>query len=258
MGFYKAFGVEHSTEAGPAKAGVFIPLTTLFVADIHKEAELQDLTIGHILEDKAKQIAQTLTRNQDGDWVDTLTYSIREMMRNTVEHSESETIEYCAQYWPSKRLVEIALFDKGTGIKKSLSQNPCLEIDSDEDALQRALQPGISSKMYKGITPKNDAWQHSGYGLYMGNRICRNGGNFLIMSDNNAVFQDNEIKDTMQCHYNGTAIRLRIDTSTITKYSNMLSMYGREGNALAKEHAGDDVINPSIAATRLTKDFPQI
>lgn len=260
MGFFKAFGLEHGNKPGEASgSSTYIPLTILEVTEIQREADLQGINIGDVLEGKSKLIAQILTREKKGNLVDTLTYSIREIMRNVVEHSESKVIEYCAQYWPTKNLVEVAVLDIGTGIQKGLSTNPYLDIKSERDALQLALQPGISGKMYKGIPErKYDAWQNSGYGLYMTNRICRNGGNFLIISNNSSVFLHENGKDDIECNYKGTALRLRIDTSKVTKCSDMLMKYRQEGESLAKEYSGEDAIKPSVASTRLTRDFQSI
>ncbi|PHR58140.1 MAG: hypothetical protein COA44_04355 [Arcobacter sp.] len=260
MGFFKAFGLEHGNEPGEAKgSSTYIPLTILEVSEIQREADLQGVNIGDILEDKSKLIAQILTREKRGDLVDTLTFSMREIMRNIVEHSESEIIEYCAQYWPTKNLVEVAILDTGIGIQKGLSKNPYLDINSERDALLLALQPGISGKMYKGIPErKNDAWQNSGYGLYMTNRICRNGGDFLIISNDSSIFLHGKNKDSITCNYKGTALRLRIDTSKITKCSSMLMKYHNEGESIAKKDSGADAITPSIASTRLTRDFQNV
>ena len=260
MGFFKAFGLDHDKEPGEATgSSTYIPLTILNVTDIQQEADLSGSHIGDILEEKSKVIAQILTREKKGDLVDTLTFSIREIMRNVVEHSESEIIEYCAQYWPTKNLVEVAILDTGTGIKQGLSTNPYLSISSERDALQLALQPGISGKMYKGIKErKNDDWQNSGFGLYMTNRICRNGGSFLIISNDSSVFLSQKGKEDIECNYIGTALRLRIDTSSITKYSKMLASYRTEGYALAKQYSGEDAIKPSVASTMLVRDFQPI
>jgi len=260
MGFFKAFGLEHGNKPGEASgSSTYIPLTILQVSEIQREADLQGINIGDVLEKKSKLIAQMLTQEKWGDLVDTLTFSIREIMRNVVEHSESDIIEYCAQYWPTKNLVEVAILDTGTGIQKGLSTNPYLKISNERDALHLALQPGVSGKMYKGVPErKHDEWQNSGFGLYMTNRICRNGGDFLIISNDSSIFLYSGGKQDIECNYSGTALRLRIDTSKITKYSSMLAQYRQEGSALAKEYAGEDAIEPSVASTRLARDFQSI
>jgi hypothetical protein len=257
MGFFSAFGLNFGNKPGEAKgSNTYLPLTILNVSELEKEAIISFCHIGDILEEKSKLIARLLTRQDSGDLVDTLTFSIREIMRNVVEHSNSEIIEYCAQYWPTKNLVEVAILDTGDGIKKGLSSNPYLNLTSERDAIHYALLPGISGKMYKGIIKrKNDNWQNSGFGLYMTSRICRNGGSFFLVSNDKGIFLEDKSKKDFDCNYQGTALRLRINTKKIDSYSKMLEKYKNEGDAAAKNFAGDAAIEPSVASTMLARDF---
>lgn len=217
MGFFRAFGLKFGNEPGEASgSSTYLPLTILNVADLQQEAADSYDHVGNIIEAKSEQIAKILTRQESGDLVDTLTFSIREILRNVVEHSESEIIEYCAQYWPTKNLVELAVLDTGNGIMHGLSTNPYLNINNERDALHLAMLPGVSGKMYKGVKKrKHDEWQNSGFGLYMTSRICRNGGDFFIVSNDKSIFLDHTSKKDLECKYKGTALRLRIDTSNI-------------------------------------------
>lgn len=260
MGFFRAFGLEHGKEPGEATgSSTYIPLTILKVSDIKSEAAKFGEHIGDVLEAKSKRIATILTRQQSGDLVDTLTFSIREIMRNVVEHSHSDVIEYCAQYWPTKHLVEVAVLDTGTGIYEGLRSNPYLEMSNERDAVHLALLPGVSGKMYKGVKErKHDEWQNSGFGLYMTNRICRNGGDFFICSNDSSVLLASGKKEDIECTYKGTALRLRIDTNSITTYKDMLARFRKEGYEIAKQFAGEDAIKPSIASTMLARDFQEI
>ncbi|OIN95023.1 MAG: hypothetical protein AUJ48_04055 [Deltaproteobacteria bacterium CG1_02_45_11] len=260
MGFYKAFGLQHGKEPGEATgSSTYIPLTILKVEDIKKEAALGGEHVGDVLEGKSKQIAQMLVQQAKGNLVDTLTFSIREIMRNVVEHSESDIIEYCAQYWPTKNLVEVAVLDTGNGIRKGIETNPYLEIESERDALHLSLLPGVSGKMYKGVKErKHDEWQNSGFGLYMTSRICRNGGSFFIVSNDSSVLLTSNGKRDIECDYKGTALRLQIDTSSITDYKDMLTKFRNEGYETAKRFSGDDAIQPSVASTMLARDFQDI
>jgi hypothetical protein len=257
MGFFKAFGLNFGNEPGQAPgSSTYLPLTILNVADLKKEATDSFSHIGDIIEAKAERIAKLLVRQNSGDLVDTLTFSIREIMRNVVEHSDSLIIEYCAQYWPTKNLVEVAILDVGRGIKYGLSTNPYLNIKDERDALHLALLPGVSGKMYKGVKRRQyDDWQNSGFGLYMTSRICRNGGSFFIVSNDRSILLNGSSKEDMECNYHGTALRLRIDTSKITTYSDMLTKYKEEGYEAAKTLSGDDAIEPSVASTMLARYF---
>ncbi|WP_204807545.1 hypothetical protein [Aeromonas veronii] len=257
MGFFRAFGLKFGNEPGEASgSSTYLPLTILQVKELQEEANIAYDHVGNIIESKSERIARILTRQESGDLVDTLTFSIREILRNVVEHSGSEIIEYCAQYWPSKNLVEFAVLDTGHGIMHGLSANPFLNMKDERDALHLALLPGVSGKMYKGVKRrKNDEWQNSGFGLYMTSRICRNGGDFFIASNDRSVFLDSRSKKDLECRYKGVALRLRINTSNISTYSDMLARYRDEGFAAAKKFSGQDAIEPSVASTMLARDF---
>jgi hypothetical protein len=257
MGFFKAFGLEFGKEPGEASgSSTYIPLTILKVEDIVNQALQEYEEPGAIIERHAEKIAKILTRCDRGDLVDALTFSIREVMRNIVEHSGSSFIEYCAQYWPTKNLVEVAILDGGNGIKYGLSPNPYLEIQTERDALHMAMLPGVSGKMYKGVKRQsNNVWQNSGYGLYMTSRICRNGGDFFIVSNDACLLLSSDSKEDLKVNSKGTSLRLRIDTTKIENYSGMLSKFRREGAAVAKELSGFDAIEPSVASTMLMRDF---
>ncbi len=95
-----------------------------------------------------------------------------------------------AIHQPHKKQAEIGILDVGVGIRNSLSKNPHLTLESDRDALNLALMPGISGKMFKGVVRNAydyDPWQNSGYGLYAVSRLCGLGGKFLIGSGDAAL-----------------------------------------------------------------------
>lgn len=127
-----------------------------------------------------------------------------------------EEIWYCAQYWPTFDLVELAIMDEGIGIKESLLSNSAYQnlIDTDEEALRYAVSPGISRTFGHGaVNLSNDEWANSGYGLYMISHICAElGGSFIIASGESALkIDDHGLKAYAKpCHIQGTAICLRV------------------------------------------------
>ena len=119
-----------------------------------------------------------------------------------------------------------------------------------------AMLPGVSGKMYKGVKREsNSVWQNSGYGLYMTSQICRNGGDFLIVSNGACLLLSADSKEDLNVNYKGTSLRLRINTTKVENYSGMLSKFRREGAAVAKELSGFYAIEPSVASTMLMRDF---
>jgi len=152
MGFFQAFGVDFGNAPGAASgSSSYIPITVVKVDNIKERSDRENKKIGDIVESDAHDFAVMLVRNGDEELIETLTYSLREVIRNVVEHSESKIIKFCAQFWPTKGKVELIILDEGIGIKESLSNNPFLQLDSDREAIQLSLMPGVSGKMFKGV-----------------------------------------------------------------------------------------------------------
>jgi hypothetical protein len=257
MGFFKAAGLNHGNEPGQAKgSSTYIPLTILRVHDLESEAASSGRAVGDVIEVESTRLAKILTQTDSGELVDTVAFSLREIMRNVVEHSGSEVLEFCAQYWPSKRKVEIVVLDSGVGIQTTLSRNPFLQVKSDRDAIHLALMPAVSGKTYKGVKRKaNDVWQNSGFGLYMTNRLCRNGGSFFVCSGSAGLILSDKGKTDLKTSFSGTAIRLVLNTTSIAGLSSSLERYRKEGFAIAKKFDPSNPIEPSIASTMLFRDF---
>ena len=135
---------------------------------------------GEIIEGEARRIAYMLTRSDDGAITETLTYAVREIMRNVVEHGQASHIWYAAQYWPTKNKVEVSILDEGVGLLPSLSRNPRLHVDSNQKAIILALQPGVSGIPKEKRRRSDGGWVNSGYGLFMTSSLCQAGGDFTI------------------------------------------------------------------------------
>ena len=259
MAFFRAFGLRHGREPNCVDGNErFVPFTILRMQTIKDEASREWEVEQEIIEKRAEHLAKILAQEETSNLVDALTFSIREIMRNVFEHSESKSIEYCAQYWPTYHKVEIAILDNGIGLKESISSNPYIEVESDSDAIQQALMPAISSKNYKGARiNKSDPWHNSGFGLYMINRICRLGGSFLICSGNHGIKLDENGKEHIELGHTckGTAVRMILNTSKLTQLSSMLSQFRDEGYEIAKEIKGVGMYTASSASQMLSRDF---
>jgi len=254
FGFFKAFGLKHGKEPGEAAgSSQYIPIRDLNVAQIKDEAVERYLEVGDVIEERAAELAKILTQDEAGDIQDTLTYSIREIMRNVVEHSQSENIHICAQYWPNLHQVEVGIVDDGIGVHEALTSNPTHNGLCEQEALELSLMPGISGNPMAG--KRQGEWNNSGYGLYMTNRICRNGGHFLICSGGHGIKLSREGKENFETSFQGTAIRLFIDTRNLTDLRHRLAEFAEEGRAAAKELAGANDNRASTASQMLRRDF---
>jgi len=253
MGFFKSFGLNHGNEPGEANGSSnYIPLTRLVVNKIKSEAHENFVHHGEIIEKESSRIATILTRQSDCELTETLTYAIREIMRNVVEHGRASHIWYAAQHWQTKNKVEISILDEGIGLFESLSRNEKLIIKDNQQALFLALQPGISG-VSKNKRKKSDGdWVNSGYGLFMTSTLCQLGGSFYICSNGNSLQLFNNEAKFFPCHYEGVAIRMVLDTTKISNLNSLLSEIRYKGEKIAKElkNANTDI---ELTASKMSR-----
>lgn len=257
MGFFKAFGCDFGKNPGEATGSSrYLPVSIWSSEKLRKEAAENYEAVGEFIERKAEEMAAVLTQTSSGDLFDTLTYSIREIIRNVVEHSESNQFGFCAQYWPAYGKVELALMDRGIGVRNGLSSNPHLVINSDHDALNYSLMPGISGKAFKGVKrDKHDVWANSGFGLYMTSRLCREGGSFFLASGDTGIYLSENKKRYLNTPFEGTALRLLLNTNRLSTLSSMLGRYSKEATEFKKEYIDGQNLAASTASKMLSRDF---
>lgn len=255
MGLFKAFGLDHGNAPGQAGgSSTYLPITSIDGKQITEEAQSRGVNPGQVVEERADGLARILTRYQSGDVLETLTYSIREILRNVIEHSEAETAMVCAQYWPTKHAVEVGIADRGRGIRAGLADNDRFEYQTDREAVQVALLPGVSGNIAAG-RGGDDHWQNSGYGLYMTSRICRHAGSFSIYSGDAGVKLGATTKVDIPSSLRGTAIQMVVDTRLITGLTTRLAQFRQEGRRAAKQMIGTVQLEASTASQMLSKDF---
>ncbi|MDQ8141070.1 hypothetical protein [Chryseobacterium sp. CFS15] len=230
MGFFKSFGLNFGKEPGEAKgSNTYSPIEVQYVNDIKELSMELMVNPGEVLENYAENLSNILTQNKDKNVTDVLRYSIREILRNIVEHSESDKFSFCAQYLPSKQKVNFAVLDRGIGIMQSLLNNPKITIQDDLDAIRWALKPGVSGKVYPGQKnkPKGE-WANSGYGLFMTSNICKMGGSFFISTGKRGLLITETQERELDLETHGTAIYLDIDLNSIYELSKMLYDLGKQ------------------------------
>jgi hypothetical protein len=224
MGFFKSFGLNFGKNPGEANgSSTYIPICIYNTLDIKNEASELMINPAELLETRAKKIASILTRDISGDLNEVLTYCLREIFRNVIEHSESEKFGFCAQYRPSDNIVSFSIIDRGIGLKASLQNNPNLTLKDDIQAIKAALQPAISSKVYQGQKQKpKGEWANSGYGLFMTSNICKMGGSFFIASGESGYYISENTERFLDTPFRGTALNLALDTNRMKKLKTML------------------------------------
>ncbi len=257
MGFFRAFGIEHGEKRTLKKGELhFLPLSIYDCEAIVRDAAAKGIEVGDQIEEQSRSMADMLCREDEGSVFDTLAYSMREMIRNVIEHSQAKRFGICAQHWPSQKKVEVAILDRGIGLRKSLSVNPHLDVSDDKSAINYALMPAVSGKAFKGTRIKQHGpWANSGFGLYMTNRICCNGGNFFIATGSTGMLlTKGDGKRYFDCKFNGTAIRMVMRTEQMASLRSALEIYRKEGYAIQSKYREIVKIDPSSASLMLSND----
>lgn len=248
MGFYKSFGRDFL--GCHARGGDrYIPVTVIETHAVEKEAEEYREALGAAIERKSGQLAGVLTQEYSSETYKLLRYTLREIMRNVVEHSQSTSIIVSGQYWPQSGQVELAISDSGMGLKNSLKSNPYLKIHDDYTAIKYALLPGISGKKFDGadLGPKT-VWTNSGFGLFMTSQIARKAGEFFIGSGEAYLAVAGSKKSSGAFGLCGATILIKLDVSRLSKVGPLLSVIAKKGEAIAKIIGNTEDIEASVAS----------
>ncbi len=144
-----------------------------------------------IIEINSGQLAEKILQNNSGYAYDMVQYYIREIIRNIYEHSGATEFMYSARYFESSKIAEICISDNGTGIHFSLTNNKRFKHLTPRQSIQWACLPGVSGNPMASVN-NNNPWRNSGFGLYMMNKLCSNNGDFLIISDNIALYMQSK------------------------------------------------------------------
>ncbi len=216
-GFFDALGVQWGRGIGEAPySSTFLPITSRTIRDLFLNQPLARAA-GDIVQDDAEKLSSILTQSCDGDLFDTLSYAIREVIRNVVEHSKASEFLIAAQCWIATRTAEIAIADAGIGISAGLRNNGKYSPADDAEALMLATQPGVSGAII--ARHSDDAWANSGYGLYMAQGLADGRQGFTLASGAAALTSGNNEHAIIESAVKGTcvALRLRVGSTPLEK-----------------------------------------
>lgn len=230
MGFFKSVYQDYGKEPGEAPgSSTYIPLTELNFDDVRRDGE----DLYYYINKTSEAIANILAR-RDNNLSEYLKYCISELVRNVLEHSESESFWYAGQYWPSKGIVEVAVLDEGIGMKNSFLKNKKLSVDNDEEAIKLSVEPGISRS---GIGREaRYEYDNSGFGLYMITNLCKMGGDIAICSGNTCLLINDKTCINYKTSFGGTAIRLRLNSCKMGNKSDIMKTLAVKGTKYAKKY----------------------
>ncbi len=254
MGLYRSLLMKYGNKPGEANGSCrYSPITGITVDKIIEDSNKLMQPVGETVTNYAHELSNTLYTG-DTKCIDHMTFAIREIMRNVVEHSNSKTLWYCAQAWPSENSVEIAILDEGIGIQETIASNSYYR-DKNQDnltAIQFSLQPGIT-KTFSPHRSHNDddTWKNSGFGLYMTSNICRTIGDFVICSKGHALVLRGDNEYIFKTSFNGTAIRMRLNLSKLSEVTKLRSQLIRQGEKEARAN-GKEAVKSASKASRLS------
>lgn len=224
-GFFRSFGMSFGQPTGAvASTDSYIPVTVGEVDDIRTRAFEDFAHHGDVVQDDAERMVAVLTQSSEGPVFETLSYAIREIVRNVVEHSQSSTYSFAAQFWPANGTAEVVVSDEGVGIARTLRANSRNDVTDDAAALDLAVRPGVSSRDVKRRRP-NDVWANSGYGLYMVRNLCRVGGSFTLASGSRALISTEAGDELVEADRDGTTVVARLATARIGDLGERLSEF---------------------------------
>lgn len=229
MGFWWSIGEDPEPPIRSTNpSGATIPITRVLYSDLFRQSGGRDPVRSGLVSKAAAQAATSLCGSDKPSplW-DALEYSLREMFRNTFEHSRSDAIWYTASTRPRKDDVQLAIADQGCGIRKSLQDSGLYEFRDDAEAIERALRPGVSRnerrqrseeelnrirEEFPGQDPTE--WDNSGYGLTLTTELCRHAGQYTVVSGNASVSYNRASIVSFASH-KGTALRFVLQPSRI-------------------------------------------
>lgn len=257
MGFYTACGLDVPKYDAPGSA-TYYPITRFDVVELRARAAERKIPIGAHVNVMVGRLAYLITQKTSGDLFYTVKYCLREILRNVAEHSQSAHLLVMGQYWPGRNQVELAVLDRGIGLRAALSKNPKFGgLASDLNAIRLALLPSTSGKKVYGASESllevdtEGEWGNSGFGLYVTSQMARRTGSFTIASGDASLEITENRNRSGAFSLPGTLVSMKMDIERLGRLEPALRQISDRGEAIAKRFvtAGADVL--ASAASRL-------
>lgn len=206
IGFFDIFEIPIGKKIGEAKGSHrYIPIKKISYSDLISKTSPPYLKLANVIHEEASQIAKLILVDEGVDVEYALTFSIREIIRNVFEHSKSKECYLCGQRWHGGA-VQIGIIDSGIGINASLSEKE--PVNNDEQALQKAILPGVTRANINNS--KENIFDNSGYGLYVLSELGRDYGYFTLGSGQSYIVIGENIDESREFYYDGTFVGLHL------------------------------------------------
>ncbi len=211
------------------KPTTYLPITKYDFSDFHVLPEEDEIKPFSLIETQAELISRLFTKDSRPNV--SMTYIIREILRNCFEHSNSASYHVWAQYWDTDDSLELVILDDGIGILENLKvKYPNLKNDSE--AISKALEPGVSRANFNTASNKYD---NSGFGLYVISELAKRHGSFFIGSKTAGLHISSDDKKTYSISNGGTLISIRINKISNRDYENEIKEIIEAGEKISTQ-----------------------
>lgn len=205
MGFFKILELD-----GPSPDVVHHPPNGRFSC-------LQKVGDDNYTDDITHAIVDTLGLDPWGDEWNTVSYIISELINNVCHHSKANGFAH-AQYYERKNCVKISIGDYGIGLKEALRMGYYDEITTHEDAINKALEPLITSNPpHFGQKER----RNRGVGLSMVHRLVMESGGKLQIYSGTAMLNGTYM-NSEQAMWRGTLVNVLLERGKISADINKL------------------------------------
>lgn len=234
QGFFHYLGHDFGRASSEADGGDgYLPVTEITREALEERMAETGKPLGATIHEEARQMAHLVTQSHAGKVVRPVAYCFREVIRNVFEHAQTDRCVVFAQRYKKGGNVEIAIVDKGCGIRASLAERHAF--DSDAEALHAALEPGRSRAALPDADDLPDgpeaAWANSGFGLFVLSELGRRTGAFSVVSGGARLELKPKGEDLKEADFGGTALCLKISKPKGVNFERYIEGIIAEGEA---------------------------
>lgn len=239
----------------------YLPLQCVNLESWRASAIQNNIPFGELANQRVGHMAYLISREFRGDLFELIKYCLREIIRNAMEHGRGEKMWLSGQYWPGNNEVELCIFDKGVGIRASLTENERFSsVSSDRDAVRLAILPSISGKRRYGSAGEIEAeddtgrWGNSGFGLFVTSQLAKDSGYFAIGSGSGYQQLSGHESKRGDFGLDGTYIAMHFNVAGLRRTAAKVEQIVTKGESFARRYfaSGADVL--ASAASKVLVD----
>lgn len=214
MGIFQQLGL--SNAYSHSSGTTYIAPTKVELQEVYREMDEEGYSVEQYYELISKRIVRKALQLVDSDLAeevrDLFIFVVREMIRNIFDHSQSLHYYYALQSYRASNCVEVVIADVGVGLLATVpfdSEEKWFGLNTDEEAIRKALTPGLSALSNHSYAPED--YKNSGYGLTLVKKIIQHTeGLFSIASGTKSITFTSDEEFINECDISGTIIRMKI------------------------------------------------